>query len=173
MFAQFPNINPGSIDIRGQESGSAANLATFILSDMHGRSGTKLLYLTGDKNRDTISMMLSGENITLEPLQVYRTQESSSFAGRLASVLETSLKGQCFLCLTPPSCLTTPRCHTLVDSLLCAINQFRNANTPELFPTAGSQQWRCRKIEKPPSYKNRCDRTNDTRISNRPPPSPR
>ncbi len=93
IFAQSTDIDPGSIDIRGQESGSAANLATFILSDVHGRSGTKLLCLTGDKNRDTISRMLSGENMRLEPLQVYRTHESSSIESRLSSILEMAPKG--------------------------------------------------------------------------------
>jgi uroporphyrinogen-III synthase len=91
VFARYTGIHP---DIRGQESGSAASLATFILSDVHGRFGTNLLYLTGDKNRDTLSSMLSGENIKLEPLQVYRTQESPSFDSRLSSVLELAPKGQ-------------------------------------------------------------------------------
>jgi uroporphyrinogen-III synthase len=64
-----------------------------ILSDLHGASGTKLLYLTGDKNRDTITRMLSEKNVELELLQVYRTQGSSSFESRLSSVLETASKG--------------------------------------------------------------------------------
>lgn len=105
IFAQYNDIDPGSIDIRGQESGSAANLADFILSDLHGRTGTKLLYLTGDKNRDTISRMLSGENMRLEPLQVYRTQESPAIESRLTSVLEIAPKGQCFLSV--PVCRLT------------------------------------------------------------------
>jgi uroporphyrinogen-III synthase len=111
IFSRLTNIDPGLIDIRGQESGNATNLATLILSDLHGASGTKLLYLTGDKNRDTITRMLSEEKVELERLQVYRTQESSSFESRLSSVLETASKGAWFF---SPSFL-----HLSFNDLIC------------------------------------------------------
>ena len=62
---------------------------------MQGRSGMQLLYLTGDKNRDTITRMLSERSLRVEPLQVYETHESLSFEHRLSAVLQTSPKCQC------------------------------------------------------------------------------
>ncbi|KAL0952797.1 hypothetical protein HGRIS_007022 [Hohenbuehelia grisea] len=69
-------------DVRGEESGNAEQLAQFIIEDVEQRPA-KLLYLTGDKNRDTLSRILSSANIEPTPLKVYETQGSSSFAAEL------------------------------------------------------------------------------------------
>ncbi|POY72892.1 hypothetical protein BMF94_4053 [Rhodotorula taiwanensis] len=48
----------------------------------------RLLYLTGDKNRDTIPRRLSDAGIDLVPLQVYSTCRCTDFERRLGQVLD-------------------------------------------------------------------------------------
>jgi uroporphyrinogen-III synthase len=79
-----------SRDIRGgSETGTAERLAGFILKDLPS-DGTsrKLLYLTGDKNRDTLPKILVSAGVALDPLQVYATQGSSTFPHDLSLALE-------------------------------------------------------------------------------------
>ncbi|KAH7882712.1 tetrapyrrole biosynthesis, uroporphyrinogen III synthase [Phlebopus sp. FC_14] len=79
-----------SNDIRGgAESGTAERLASFILRDAlpSSEKPTKLLYLTGDKNRDTLRQALTAGNVSLDALQVYGTQGLSSFESDLKSAL--------------------------------------------------------------------------------------
>ncbi|KAF8206552.1 tetrapyrrole biosynthesis, uroporphyrinogen III synthase, partial [Mycena galopus ATCC 62051] len=47
------------------------------------------LYLTGDKNRDALPQILRGGDVELTPLQVYRTQGSSTFPDDLKLALES------------------------------------------------------------------------------------
>ncbi|KAG1750409.1 tetrapyrrole biosynthesis, uroporphyrinogen III synthase [Suillus paluster] len=68
-------------DIRGgSETGTAERLADSYLR-IFLRVGTsrRLLYLTGDKNRDTLPRILESGGVALDPLQVYATQGSSTF----------------------------------------------------------------------------------------------
>jgi uroporphyrinogen-III synthase len=90
------------LDIRGESSGTAEQLAHFILNDSISGSG-QMLYLTGDKNRDTLPNILSGTGIELHPLRVYETQGSSTFEQELLIALESFPKGECvpFLFLHP------------------------------------------------------------------------
>lgn len=89
------------LDIRGDHTGTGEQLARFILDDIKedNISSTKrLLYLTGDKNRDTIPKILSSEEgkrrgIELDTVQVYETHGASSFEPSLNSHLERSPKG--------------------------------------------------------------------------------
>lgn len=84
-------------DIRGREqSGTAEQLAHFISSDLSIRTDTakKLLYLTGDKNRDTLPNILTSEGIILDALQVYATDGSSSFRYDLKNALEKAPAGK-------------------------------------------------------------------------------
>lgn len=77
-------------DIRGgSETGTAERLAGFILKDLPS-DGTsrKLLYLTGDKNRDTLPRILESASVALDTLQVYATQGSSMFPHDLSLALE-------------------------------------------------------------------------------------
>ncbi|KIM41981.1 hypothetical protein M413DRAFT_445170 [Hebeloma cylindrosporum] len=76
------------IDIRGESSGNAVTLAPFMLSDIKERPA-KILYLTGDKNRDTLTNLLTEGGITLEPLQVYETLGSPRFEEQLLRVLRS------------------------------------------------------------------------------------
>ncbi|KAI0705998.1 tetrapyrrole biosynthesis uroporphyrinogen III synthase [Cerioporus squamosus] len=89
----FPSSRHTPRDIRGAaESGTSEKLAHFIVSDLSARpggaEGRKLLYLTGDKNRDTLPMILTDAGIELDSLQVYATQGSSRFEEDLSNALE-------------------------------------------------------------------------------------
>ncbi|KAG2078565.1 tetrapyrrole biosynthesis, uroporphyrinogen III synthase [Suillus decipiens] len=77
-------------DIRGgSEMGTAERLAGFILKDLSSDGESrKLLYLTGDKNRDTLPKILESAGVALDPLQVYTTQGSSMFPHDLSLALE-------------------------------------------------------------------------------------
>ena len=83
------------IDIRGQVSGSAADLARFVVQDVRGLAGAtpRMLYLTGDKNRDVVMRVLAEGGVELETLRVYETRESPEFETRLSLVLEVAPKG--------------------------------------------------------------------------------
>lgn len=78
-------------DIRGgTESGTAEKLAHFILQDLPSDSpGKKLLYLTGDKNRDTLPTILQNGGVQLQALQVYKTQGASGFPAGLRHALKS------------------------------------------------------------------------------------
>jgi len=73
------------LDIRGQETGNGEQLARFMLGNGDKSSDNKkLLYLTGDKNRDTIPKILNSNKdqsppILLHPLQVYETRGATDF----------------------------------------------------------------------------------------------
>ncbi|KAI0033502.1 tetrapyrrole biosynthesis, uroporphyrinogen III synthase [Vararia minispora EC-137] len=60
-------------NIRGMQSGNAEALAHFIVSDQHETPGATLLYLTGDKNRDTLSNIVKEARLKIREEQVYRT----------------------------------------------------------------------------------------------------
>ncbi|KAF9458717.1 tetrapyrrole biosynthesis, uroporphyrinogen III synthase [Collybia nuda] len=75
--------------LRGEPSGTGEKLAQFILDGPHEKP-KKLLYLTGDKNRDTVPKILEGAGVELWPLKVYETQGSTSFERDLAKVMESA-----------------------------------------------------------------------------------
>ncbi|KAJ7773173.1 tetrapyrrole biosynthesis, uroporphyrinogen III synthase [Mycena metata] len=88
-----PDSRFAPLDIRGESSGTSEQLAKFIVSDLETSplpKGKRLLYLTGDKNRDTLPDILHAGNVELGPLQVYQTQGSSSFFDDLNLALESS-----------------------------------------------------------------------------------
>ncbi len=74
-----------NVDIRGESSGTAEQLANFILAEQP--RPTKLLYLTGDKNRDTLPNILGGAGVILHSLKVYETQGSSTFLQQLKGIV--------------------------------------------------------------------------------------
>ncbi|RPD53618.1 tetrapyrrole biosynthesis, uroporphyrinogen III synthase [Lentinus tigrinus ALCF2SS1-6] len=89
----FPSSPYTPKDIRGAtESGNSEKLAHFIVADLSsapsGSKGRRLLYLTGDKNRDTLPSILKDAGIELDNLQVYATQGSSRFEDDLMNALE-------------------------------------------------------------------------------------
>ncbi|KAI5897604.1 tetrapyrrole biosynthesis, uroporphyrinogen III synthase [Schizophyllum commune H4-8] len=79
-------------DIRGEESGTGEQLARFIVEDIRKDDAerghpARLLYLTGDKNRDTVPSILTEAGISFEPLQVYGTCGAPDFEQRLDEAL--------------------------------------------------------------------------------------
>ncbi|GJE95575.1 tetrapyrrole biosynthesis uroporphyrinogen III synthase [Phanerochaete sordida] len=76
-------------DVRGgAESGTSEKLAHFILQDLPpSDSPRRLLYLTGDKNRDVLPGILRDGGVELQSLQVYATQGSSQFASDLEKAM--------------------------------------------------------------------------------------
>ncbi|PFH45636.1 hypothetical protein AMATHDRAFT_158395 [Amanita thiersii Skay4041] len=93
-----PKLVPSPSNICGAESGNAEQLGRFIIQDILGESDpaatnstpsptSRLLYLTGDKNRDTLPSILSSAGISLDPIQVYATRGSSTFAQDLQKVM--------------------------------------------------------------------------------------
>ncbi|KAI0371011.1 tetrapyrrole biosynthesis, uroporphyrinogen III synthase [Pilatotrama ljubarskyi] len=86
--AAFPESPYTPRDIRGgSESGTAEKLAHYIVSDVPQSGSRRLLYLTGDKNRDTLPRILGDGGLELESLQVYATQGSSRFEDDLRQAL--------------------------------------------------------------------------------------
>jgi uroporphyrinogen-III synthase len=82
-------------DIRGGvQTGTSERLAHFILDDLPEREGKKLLYLTGDKNRDTLPKILTKGRVNLESLRVYETRGSSTFARDLEQVINSTPAGK-------------------------------------------------------------------------------
>lgn len=78
----------------GAESGTSEKLAHYILQDLPATSMRKLLYLTGDKNRDVLPKILRDGGIELQTLQVYATQGSSTFAADLTQTIRSVTSGE-------------------------------------------------------------------------------
>ena len=104
VFEEFRDLGLTFVDVRGQESGSAAKLAPFILEDSkeHGKTGSVLFYLTGDKNRDTLPRLLEEGGLQLHSLQVYKTQMSSHFEQILGASLTSSPQGDDYSSILAP-----------------------------------------------------------------------
>lgn len=85
LQARLPNPPQ---DVRGMESGTAEQLARFIVHDATREE--RLLYLTGDKNRETLSRVVReglGESV-LRELRVYATHGVRDFEGSLTRALQ-------------------------------------------------------------------------------------
>jgi uroporphyrinogen-III synthase len=100
IATSYPNSSLAPTDVRGGvETGSAEKLAHFVLKDLNIEKGTtRLLYLTGDKNRDTLPSILIEQGVVLETLQVYKTRGSRTFRRDLIDALERFSTRKC-LCL--------------------------------------------------------------------------
>lgn len=81
---------PAEANVRGgAEAGTGERLAAFILKDLGDDGlGRNMLYLTGDKNRETLPELLAGGGVTLETVEVYRTTGSSTFRADLEAAVE-------------------------------------------------------------------------------------
>ncbi|KAF8127643.1 tetrapyrrole biosynthesis uroporphyrinogen III synthase [Boletus edulis] len=87
------HLVPAENQVRGgAEAGTAERLAEFILEE--GCEGRRLLYLTGDKNRETLPGMLAAGGVALDTLEVYGTTGSSTFRDDLQAALERTLVGE-------------------------------------------------------------------------------
>ncbi|KAG8858956.1 hypothetical protein FRB96_004776 [Tulasnella sp. 330] len=86
---------PASENILGAaESGNAEKLGQFIIQDAQRRESTNLplLYLTGDKSRDTIRTILDKASIPTQLLQVYETRTSSTLAEDIRKAADATPK---------------------------------------------------------------------------------
>lgn len=112
-------------DIRGaSESGTSERLAHFILKDLASMAGSKkLLYLTGDKNRDTLPKILNDGGFTLEAVQVYATQGSATFASDLDRAIRSAPPGDagCNFLVIWAQIISTIRVAYMVDHIFCAL----------------------------------------------------
>lgn len=94
--AQLARLPHPPRDVRGTESGTAERLAHYIVQD--AKRGEKLLYLTGDKNRDTLPRVvhegLGGEEV-LQELRVYATRGVENFEHKLACALGDAADDGC------------------------------------------------------------------------------
>ncbi|GAA5900769.1 hypothetical protein JCM8208_004606 [Rhodotorula glutinis] len=97
--ALAPLVPPSTPILGARESGTGESLARFILayfahsspssssSAPPRRQTCTLLYLTGDKNRDTLPRLLADGGITAHELQVYATARAQSFERELERAL--------------------------------------------------------------------------------------
>ncbi|RDB17610.1 Uroporphyrinogen-III synthase [Hypsizygus marmoreus] len=74
--------------VRGESSGTSERLARFICSQPQSDVPKKVLYLTGDKNKDTVPTILGEAGIKVIPLKVYETRGSQTFESDLEGVLK-------------------------------------------------------------------------------------
>ncbi|GAA5918351.1 hypothetical protein JCM6882_007295 [Rhodosporidiobolus microsporus] len=108
---------PEEAILGAEETGTGESLARFILEHFgaeddnvaagEGRRRRKLLYLTGDKNRDTLPAILgasSSPSVDLDPLQVYATSTCPSFSSALPALLDelSSVASSSFAPSSPP-----------------------------------------------------------------------
>ncbi|KAF7312340.1 Uroporphyrinogen-III synthase [Mycena indigotica] len=91
--SSYPDSPFAPLDIRGESTGNSEQLAQFITADFSSPPSTPLLYLTGDKNRDTLQEFLHAKGFQLSSFQVYQTQGSSTFAQDLKLVVEKLSNG--------------------------------------------------------------------------------
>jgi uroporphyrinogen-III synthase len=85
LLARLPNPPQ---DIRGMESGTAEQLARYIVQNATREE--RLLYLTGDKNKETLSRIVTeglGKGV-LRELRVYMTRGVGDFESSLKSALQ-------------------------------------------------------------------------------------
>ena len=98
--ALAPLVPPSTPILGARESGTGESLARFILAHFAHSSPSSsstssppprrtrtLLYLTGDKNRDTLPRLLADGGITAHELQVYATRRAHGFEGELERAL--------------------------------------------------------------------------------------
>ena len=93
-------FTPSPQNIIGEGSGTGEALAKAIIQDQANREAAKppLLYLTGDKNRDTLPTLLKAAGLHLEPLQVYATRGSPDFATGVGELFQRHAPlGKCHL----------------------------------------------------------------------------
>ena len=85
-------FTPSSQYILGEGSGTGEALAKVIIDDQCDRA-TKfpLLYLTGDKNKDTLPTIVQAAGLDLEPIQVYSTRGSPDFSTGVKELFQRHL----------------------------------------------------------------------------------
>ncbi|KZT65088.1 tetrapyrrole biosynthesis, uroporphyrinogen III synthase [Daedalea quercina L-15889] len=92
IVGKYPEYAPSQANIHGAAStGTSEKLARLIVDDLSDAPPEdvcrRLLYLTGDKNRDTLPRILAEGGVRVEPLQVYETHGSDTFDADLAEAI--------------------------------------------------------------------------------------
>jgi uroporphyrinogen-III synthase len=77
---------PFELDVRGEQSGSASDLAKVIIGD--APVPRKVLDLVGDKSRDDLPQALEDAGIAVQKVKVYETGFSPSFPSELRRAVE-------------------------------------------------------------------------------------
>lgn len=84
--------------ILGAESGNGEALAHFIVSDCSNQDPDTerppLLYLTGDKNRETLPQILNDAGLSCAKLQVYETGVVNNLIQQLESTIKRIKEGE-------------------------------------------------------------------------------
>ncbi|TFK27260.1 tetrapyrrole biosynthesis, uroporphyrinogen III synthase [Coprinopsis marcescibilis] len=89
----FKDQGFSAVNTLGQASGTGEQLGHFIVKE-HPKGGKDLLYLTGDKNRDTVARLLKDGGISFRALQVYETRPLLDFASRLEEAVTVLDQGE-------------------------------------------------------------------------------
>lgn len=106
------SLENDQIVVGAKETGSGEKLGQFIVdylsTSTSASSSLPLLYLVGDKNRDTIRRILTAASIPLQLLQVYETHPAPEFESRLGDYLASlayslSSPRTCWITLFSPS----------------------------------------------------------------------
>lgn len=93
---------PIELILGAKQSGNAAALADFIVASRSQRpvsssiQGKPLLYLVGDKTKDTLATLLSRAEIPLGQIQVYETFPCPTLQADIAHILHTEQGGSRF-----------------------------------------------------------------------------
>lgn len=89
MATSHPTKFSESLILGAKQGGKAESLAQFVLDDLSSRQqGSKLLYLTGDKNRDTFLRIMTEHNIHVQSMMVYETTAALNLSARVAEVAQ-------------------------------------------------------------------------------------
>ncbi|KAF6749535.1 tetrapyrrole biosynthesis, uroporphyrinogen III synthase [Ephemerocybe angulata] len=84
---RFQSHGFSTIHILGEASGTGEQLGRFITTHCKLGEHGKLLYLTGNKNRDTVASILSENYIPFQALRVYETQQRPDFESLLEAAI--------------------------------------------------------------------------------------
>ncbi|KIJ34923.1 hypothetical protein M422DRAFT_181486 [Sphaerobolus stellatus SS14] len=89
MTRSHPTKFSESLILGAAQTGKAESLAQFILDDLPARRrGKKLLYLTGDKNRDTFHRILTENGVNIQSLMVYGTMAAKNLGQKVFDVVQ-------------------------------------------------------------------------------------
>lgn len=91
--------------ILGAHTGKAESLARFVLDDLPTRHTVgRLLYLTGDKNRDTFCRIMSEHDVPIESLMVYETRAANDLEDRIHCAVQKADNSESFVvtCIYQP-----------------------------------------------------------------------
>jgi uroporphyrinogen-III synthase len=94
MTTLHSSVFSESLILGATQAGSSESLAQFVLDDLPlRRIGGKLLYLTGDKNRDTFRRTMAENSVGMDELMVYETRAANDLGERISSIAKEIANG--------------------------------------------------------------------------------